>query len=128
MVYTADPIVDDIVSISPLELYIVTFESQYYTTTQGRKKLKQVEQEIQKLSTVRHPKLLSVYAVKLHMPRSSHPPQLMVLSEQFPALTLHDVLEDSDSLREDRVLYVSLFSFLLFFLFTGCSRITWARF
>ena len=103
IVYTADPIVDEIVSMSPLELYIVTFESQYYTTTQGRKKLKQVEQEIQRLSTVRHPKLLSVYAVKLHIPHSSGPPQLMVLSEQLPALTLHDLLEDSECLREDRV-------------------------
>ena len=120
MVYTADPIVDDIVSISPLELYIVTFESQYYTTTQGRKKLKQVEQEIQKLSTVRHPKLLSIYAVKLHMPHSSHPPQLMVLSEQFPALTLHDVLEDSDSLREDRV---SVCFFILFSPFLSFYRL-----
>ena len=103
IVYTADPIVDDIVSISPLELYVVTFESQYYTTTQGRKKLKQVEEEIQRLSTVRHPKVISVYAVKLYIPHSSGPPQLMVLSEQLPALTLHDVLEDSESLREDRV-------------------------
>jgi translation initiation factor 2-alpha kinase 4 len=65
--------------------------------------LKQVEQEIQKLSTVRHPKLLTVYAVKLHIPHSSGPPQLMVLTEQLPALTLHDVLEDSEFLREDRV-------------------------
>ena len=103
IVYTADPIVDDIVSTSPLELYVVTFESQYYTTTQGRKKLKQVEQEIQKLTTVRHPKLITVFAVKLYMPHSGGPPQLMVLSEQLPALTLHDVLEDSELLREDRV-------------------------
>ena len=103
IVYTADPVVDDIASTPPLELYVVTFESQYYTTTQGRKKLKQVEQEIQKLSTVRHPKLITVFAVKLHIPHSGGPPQLMVLSEQLPALTLHDVLEDSESLREDRV-------------------------
>lgn len=33
IVYTADPTVDD-VSTSPLELYVVTFESRYYTTTQ----------------------------------------------------------------------------------------------
>ena len=103
IVYTADPIVDGIVSTSPLELYVVTFESQYYTTTQGRKKLKQVEQEIQKLATVRHPKLITVFAVKLYMPHSSGPPQLTILSEQFPALTLHDVLEESEVLREERV-------------------------
>ena len=114
IVYTADPVVDDIVSTSPLELYVVTFESQYYTTTQGRKKLKQVEQEIQKLSTVRHPKLITVFAVKLHIPHSNGPPQLMVLSEQLPALTLHDVLEDSEFLREDRVSVCSLSLFLDF--------------
>ena len=57
---------DEIVSTSPLELYVVTFESQYYTTTQGRKKLKQVEQKIQKLTSVRHPKLITVFAVTLH--------------------------------------------------------------
>ena len=113
IVYTADPIVDEIVSTSPLELYVVTFESQYYTTTQGRKKLKQVEQEIQKLTTVRHPKLITVFAVKLYMPHSSGPPQLMVLSEQLPTLTLHDVLEDSEFLKEDRV-SVCVF-FLLYF-------------
>ena len=119
IVYTADPIVDDIVSTSPLELYVVTFESQYYTTTQGRKKLKQVEQEIQKLATVRHPKLITVFAVKLYMPHSSGPPQLTVLSEQLPALTLHDVLEESEVLREDRV-SVSFILFLGFLSLDCC--------
>ena len=116
IVYTADPVVDDFVSTSPLELYVITFESQYYTTTQGRKKLKQVEQEIQRLSTLRHPKLLSVYAVKLRIPYSSGPPQLMVLTEQLPALTLHDVLEDSDFLREDRVSVCLVLIFFFWFL------------
>jgi translation initiation factor 2-alpha kinase 4 len=100
--------------MSPLELYVVTFESQYYTTSQGRKKLKQVEQEIQRLSTVRHTKLLSVYAVKLHIPHSSGPPQLMVLSEQLPLLTLYDVLEDSECLRGDRVTVCSFVHFGFF--------------
>ena len=76
--------------------------------------MKQVEQEIQRLTTVRHPKLITVFAVKLYMPHSSGPPQLMILSEQLPALTLHDVLEDSEFLREDRV---SVCFFLLFFIF-----------
>jgi len=125
LVYTADPVVDDIVSTSPLELYVVTFESQYYITTQGRKKLKQVEQEIQKLSTVRHPKLITIFAVKLHIPHSSGPPQLMVLSEQLPALSLHDVLEDSEFLREDRasVCFVSfIFRFLSLTAVLGLPR------
>src|SRR4051812_11729929 len=97
----AEPVVDDISSVTPLELFLVTFESHYYITHQGRKKLNQVEQEIKNLITIRHPKLLSVYAVKLVFPAQSSP-LLMVLTEQTPALTLHDVLEDCESLREDR--------------------------
>lgn len=50
---------------------------------------------------VHHPNLLSVLAVKLSFPHLG-PPQLTILSEQRPALTLQDVLEDCDSLREDR--------------------------
>lgn len=63
-----------------------------------------MEAEIQRLTAIRHPNLVSVFAVKLHMPHSSGSPQLMVLSEQAPALTLHDVLEDCDSLREERAM------------------------
>jgi len=115
----ADPMVDDVSTTLPLELYVVTFEAPYYSSNQGtsiplilcqrrancstgRKKLKQVEAEIQRLTTVRHQNLISVFAVKLNIPHSSGPPQLMVLSEQGPALTLHDVLQDCDSLREER--------------------------
>lgn len=120
-VYMADPVCDDISTTLPLEVYIVTFNSQYYTTSQGknattphtrllskpvrfvgRKKLKQVETEIQRLTAIRHSNLLSVFAVKLNMPHSSGPPQLIVLSEQGPALSLQDVLEDCESLREER--------------------------
>ncbi len=70
-------------------------------TWQGRKKIKQVEAEIQHLTKVRHPNLVSVFAVKLQLP-SNGPPQLMVLYEQTPALNLHDVLDDCDFLREER--------------------------
>ncbi|KAF8639379.1 hypothetical protein AX17_001535 [Amanita inopinata Kibby_2008] len=101
-VYLAEPICDDVNTTFPLELFVVTFNSHYYTTTQGRKKIKRVEADIQRLTSIRHPNLLSVFAVKLHLPHSSGPPQLMVLSEQAPALTLHDVLEDCESLKEER--------------------------
>ncbi|KAH9487410.1 eIF-2-alpha kinase GCN2 [Psilocybe cubensis] len=102
LVYMADPVVDDFSTATPLELYVVTFEEHYYTTSQGRKKLTQLESEIKNLINIRHTKLLTIYGVKLHLPSSSGSPQLMVLTEQTPALTLHDVLEDCDSLREDR--------------------------
>jgi translation initiation factor 2-alpha kinase 4 len=101
LVYMAEPVVDDISLVSPLELFVVTFETHYYTTSQGKKKLYQVEQEIKNLITIRHPKLLSVYAVKLVVAPSGLP-VLMVLMEQTPPLTLHDVLEDCESIREDR--------------------------
>lgn len=67
----------------------------------GKKKLAQLEAEIQRLMNVQHPNLLSVLAVKLSSPQFS-PPRLTILSEQRPALTLQDVLEDCDSLREGR--------------------------
>ncbi|KAG6906507.1 hypothetical protein DXG01_013561 [Tephrocybe rancida] len=101
-VYMADPICDDINTALPLELYIVNFYSHYYTTSQGRKKLKQVEAEIQRLTTIRHPNHTSVFAVKLTQPHSNGPSQLIVLSEQAPPLTLQDVLEDTQSLRDER--------------------------
>ncbi|KAG5719281.1 Serine/threonine-protein kinase gcn2 [Termitomyces sp. T112] len=101
-VYMADPVCDDINATLPLELYIVNFYSQYYATNQGHKKLKQVEAEIQRLTLIRHPNHTSVFAVKLTQSHSSGPSQLIVLSEQAPPLTLQDVLEDTQSLREER--------------------------
>ena len=32
----ADPICDDVNATLPLELYVITFESHYYTTSQGK--------------------------------------------------------------------------------------------
>ena len=82
-VYMADPVCDDVNTTLPLELHVVTFNSQYYTTNQGRKKLKQLEQEIQQVTLIKHPNLISVFAVKLILPHSSGPPQLMVLTERI---------------------------------------------
>ncbi|KAF8695512.1 hypothetical protein AX14_001770 [Amanita brunnescens Koide BX004] len=65
-------------------------------------KIKRVEAEIQRLTAIRHQNLVSVFTVKLNVSHSSGPPQLAVLSEQPPALSLHDLLEDCDSLREER--------------------------
>jgi len=103
LLYMADLIVDDMKSPTvPLELCLVIFQSHYYTTTQGRTKLNQVESDIRNLISTRHSKLLSIYGVKLNLPHSGGPPQLMVLMEQAPALTVHGVLQDCESLREDR--------------------------
>ncbi|KAF8186819.1 hypothetical protein BJ912DRAFT_1022739 [Pholiota molesta] len=101
-IYTAMPILDPTIPVPPMELYSISFASHYYTTTQGRKKLTQVEHEIKSLINIRHTKLQTVFGVKLILPRGSDPPKLMVLNEQAPTLTLHDVLEECECFREDR--------------------------
>ncbi|KAI6046986.1 kinase-like domain-containing protein [Pisolithus marmoratus] len=99
--YLADPLCDDVHATLPLEVHVVEFSSEYYTSTQGKKKLAQLEAEIQRLMNVNHPNLLSVLAVKLTFPHTG-PVLLTILSEQRPSLTLQDVLEDCYCLREDR--------------------------
>ncbi|KAG2137935.1 kinase-like domain-containing protein [Suillus clintonianus] len=100
--YLADPLCDDVNATLPLEVHTINFNSDYYTSTQGKKKLHAAEAEIQKLINIHHPNLLSTLAVKLNFPYSGAPPRLTILSEQRPALTLQDVLEDCERLREDR--------------------------
>ncbi|KAH7923751.1 Serine/threonine-protein kinase [Leucogyrophana mollusca] len=99
--YLADPLCDDIHATLPLEVHTIDFQSEYYTSSQGKKKLKQLEGELERSITVRHPNLLSVFAAKLSLPRSGTP-RLTILLEQRPALTLQDVLEDCECLREER--------------------------
>ncbi|OCH91731.1 Serine/threonine-protein kinase [Obba rivulosa] len=100
--YQAEPVCEDSDATLPLELYSITFISHYYTTTQGRKKLKQLEGEIQRLTALRHPNLAAVLAVKLTTPSSTGSSRLLILFEQRPAVTLQDLLADSDCLREER--------------------------
>ncbi|KAH8096907.1 hypothetical protein BXZ70DRAFT_945142 [Cristinia sonorae] len=101
-VWQADPITEDPHTSFNLEVFTITFESRYYSTSQGRKKLQQLESEIQRLCSIRHSNLLAMLAVKLTTPHSSGPPKLVLLCEGRPSVTLEDVLQDSDSLREDR--------------------------
>ncbi|KAJ7220218.1 kinase-like domain-containing protein [Mycena pura] len=101
--YTADPICDDVNTSLPLRLYVVTFASHYYITSQGKKKLKQVEAETRRLIAICHPNVLRIYAVKLTFPHTGSP-RLVVLHEAPPGMTLRDVLEDCDSIKEERAL------------------------
>ncbi|KAL0961127.1 hypothetical protein HGRIS_006101 [Hohenbuehelia grisea] len=101
-VYLAEPVCDDINTTLPLELLVYTFESPYYTTPAGRNKLEQVEKEARRLSERRDSHLLSVLAVKFHKPHAAGATQLIILTEQRPALSLQDVLEDCQCLRDDR--------------------------
>ena len=101
--WQAEPIVDDPhTALPPLELFSVTFGTRYYTTAQGRKKVKLLESEFQQLVKVRHTNLLDVLAVRADMPHANQQPRLLILCERRPSVTLQDVLEDCDSLREDR--------------------------
>jgi translation initiation factor 2-alpha kinase 4 len=100
--YTADPICDDVNVSLPLQLYVVTFASHYYITSQGKKKLKQVEGEIRRLIAICHPNLLRIFAVKLTFPHTSGLPRLAVLHESAPGSTLRDLLEDCESIKESR--------------------------
>ncbi|KAJ7668466.1 kinase-like domain-containing protein [Mycena polygramma] len=102
MCYTADPICDDVTASLPLQVFVVTFASPYYITSQGKKKLKQVETEIRRLIAICHPNVLRIFAVKLTFPHTSGSPRLVVLHESVPRLSLRDVLEDCDCIKEGR--------------------------
>ena len=68
----------------------------------GRKKLRQVENEIRKLMKVKHEGVLRIYGVQLRVPRSNESSRLLVLMEKQPPMTLRDVLLDCDCLKEER--------------------------
>lgn len=101
-VWQAEPIADDAQVALRLELLNITFEARYYSTTQGRKKLKQLESEIQRLTAIRHSNLLAVLAVKLITPHSTGSTRLAILCEGRPSVTLEDTLVDCDCLKEER--------------------------
>ncbi|TDL16229.1 Serine/threonine-protein kinase [Rickenella mellea] len=101
--YSAEAICDDAkIPIPPLSLFTIVFDSQYYTSHQGRKKLRHVQSEIQRLCGVRHENVLRVLAVSLRLPETSGPVRLSVLLEQRPSLSLRDILDNCDTVREGR--------------------------
>ena len=72
----------------------------------GKKKLREVEKEIWRLTELRHPNLIRVYSAKLES-CSSHPSggdgmRLAILLEQAPPTTLRDVLQYCSDLKPDR--------------------------
>jgi translation initiation factor 2-alpha kinase 4 len=118
--YSAEPICDDVRATLPLELVVITFDSKYYSTaagslthhvrftnpitdpTSGKKKLRALEPELHRLVSIRHPHLLSLYAIKLTIPIGERNARLALLLDQSPALNLADVLADADSLKEEK--------------------------
>ena len=69
----------------------------------GRWRLTQIEDELKKLLKIENKNVIRTYAAHLTVSESSDPSRLAILREQKPALTLHDILTDCDTLREDRV-------------------------
>jgi translation initiation factor 2-alpha kinase 4 len=70
----------------------------------GKKKLQDLEPELHRLCTIKHPNLLELYAAKLSI--RSDPgygsTRLVLLCEQASPLNLGDVLDDVDGLREEK--------------------------
>ncbi|KAG8989771.1 hypothetical protein FRB90_002076, partial [Tulasnella sp. 427] len=84
-----------------LDLHSFHFSPTYYSRSQGRKRLKEIESELQVLRGLSHPNLLKVYAAELK--RSPEDGQVLhVLTERPPSLTLKEVLEQSDTLRPEK--------------------------
>ena len=100
-IYQADPICDDVNATLPLEVLVVVFDSSHYSTSLGKKKLRQIESDLNQHTKIRHPGVARVYAVKLTIHHSDHP-RLAILMEQRPSLTMRDLLDECDFLRQDR--------------------------
>ncbi|KAI0354133.1 Serine/threonine-protein kinase [Trametes cingulata] len=100
--YQAEPILERSFETIPLEMLSISFMADHYKRPQGLKKLKELESDIQRLTSIRHHNLVAVLAVKLTIPRQPDNPRLVILMEQRPSVTLQDVLEDTDHIREER--------------------------
>lgn len=119
MVYSADPIFDIPLRHPPLEVHKVEFDGEHYrsnqgtfqhhrtltTTTnvikcyQGRKKLRELQEELRRLISVHHANLLRIFAVKMTLkPNIGSPPMLCILVERNPALSLAELLENCETI------------------------------
>lgn len=108
---------------APLEQLTITFTSPYYLTPQGLKKLQILEAELIRLARVRHASLCALLAIKLGVPQAtwgSYPrlqdldsgrgrnksgdvsPRLVLLMEGRPRITLEDVMEECERMKEER--------------------------
>lgn len=125
MIYDAEPVCNEAHPPVPLELHVINFESNYYrthpgilylfdldqgflsgvlTVNLGRKKIDQVVNEFKRLTRLKSNDFIQgVFAVQMTGARSNQACRLAILTEKRPPLTLRDVLQDCDGLREDRV-------------------------
>ncbi|KAG8961816.1 hypothetical protein FRC03_004923 [Tulasnella sp. 419] len=103
-VFLADPVLDSpSTPISPLELHTFVFSSAYYGRSQGKKRLRDLQQELEDLIPLRHPNLSSTYYAEIKKVEENGQ-TLNILTDRTPSLTLRDVLEHCDSLRYDKAI------------------------
>ncbi|KAG8905299.1 hypothetical protein FRB99_000272 [Tulasnella sp. 403] len=98
-----EPIVESpgSVEIPPLGLCSVLLTSAYYNRSQGKKRLREIEAEVQALRTLSHPNLARIYAAELKKNHEDNQ-TLIVLTDRAAPLTLRDVLEQSETLRPEK--------------------------
>ncbi|EJC97866.1 uncharacterized protein FOMMEDRAFT_143407 [Fomitiporia mediterranea MF3/22] len=102
--YDAEPVCDEPHPAITLELHVIVFESSYYKTHPGRKKIDQVENEARRLTRLAsYDHVQRVLAVQSNGTRTSQPTRISILVEKKPSLTLKDVLLECDGLREERI-------------------------
>ena len=108
--YAAEPVCESGDCPVQLELHVVTFTTKSYNEHQGRKKLYQLEREIQTLIKIRHRNLLQIFAVHLSVPNadSNEPTRLNMLMEKMPSLNLEELLKDCERIREERALVTAM--------------------
>ena len=71
----------------------------------GRKKIDQIENELKRLTKLAsYDHVQRVFAAQMTGTRSNQPARLVILMEKRPPLTLRDVLQECDGLREERII------------------------
>lgn len=122
LTYSAEPVCDDSSEAAALELHVVVIEANYYRTQQGkimngrtrtscsrlyligRKKIDQLVNEIKRLTKLQsYEHVQRVFAVQVSKPTSIDSIRIVILMEKRPSMTVKDLLQDCDGLREDRV-------------------------
>lgn len=71
----------------------------------GKKKIEALAQEVKRLTTLQSYKhVQQVFAIKVSISNNDNDPtRIAILMEKRPSMTVRDLLQDCDGLREDRV-------------------------
>ncbi|KAF8580136.1 Serine/threonine-protein kinase [Ramaria rubella] len=101
--WKAEPVCDAPRGSLTFDLHVVSFDSNHYGTVKGTlfgmKKLEEIEKELRVLSTIRHPNLVNLYAVKLSFGQF---PRISILTEQRPGMLVYDLLRSTSSLSQQK--------------------------